>query len=70
MEFIYKLLSDSNDVSHRRFISMMAFIAFLALVVASCFGVKIDYTLAAMLLSLCLGQSAYTLVKKPNTPQQ
>jgi divalent metal cation (Fe/Co/Zn/Cd) transporter len=66
-EILLKLISNSDDVSHKRVISILSFIAFLGLVIASCFHVKIDYALASMLIGLCLGQSGYTLISKKDT---
>ena len=64
MNFIYKLLSDSSEISHKRFVSLYSLILLTIVVWAVLYGVVIPNELIYSLVVLIGGESALTMINK------
>lgn len=58
------LLSASDDVSHKRFISLVAMLMIIATHIESACGIQVDYQLTYVFVGLVIGQSALTMIEK------
>ena len=66
MPFINKLLSDSNDVSHKRVVSIYSLILLTIVIVAILNGVVVPSELIYSLVTLIAGESILTVMPKNN----
>lgn len=69
--FLNKMLGDSNEVSHKRLISILSFICLVVCLIFNIRGKIIDQNILYVFATLCAGNSAMTVVdkifKKDNT---
>lgn len=63
-QFFQKLISSSDDVSHKRIISVVSFCILIIMVVAVFFGAKVHDTLIYVFAALTGGQSVLTVMEK------
>ena len=61
---IKNLLSDSNDVSHKRLIGLISFIVLIVLSFFSAYGHKTDDNFVYVFASLTGGESILTVIEK------
>ena len=61
---IKNLLSDSNDVSHKRLIGLISFIVLIILSFFSAYGHKTDDNFVYVFASLTGGESVLTVIEK------
>jgi membrane-associated PAP2 superfamily phosphatase len=59
-----QLLSDSNDISHKRVIAVISFLVLIAMVVIKALGYAVDEHLIYVFASLVGGQSLLTVIDK------
>jgi hypothetical protein len=64
------MLSDSNDVSHKRVIALGAFVVFIILAFFSAYGHNTDPQVLYILGSLIGGESALSVIEKFKNQQQ
>lgn len=57
-----KLISNSDDASHKRLIAVLAFVVLVAMVVIKAFGWQVDNNLIYTFAGLCGGQSLLTVI--------
>ncbi len=62
--FIKSLLSNTDDVSHKRIISILSFIVLIAMVIIYAAGKQVNDTLIYVFASLCGGQSILSVIEK------
>lgn len=62
--FIKNLLSDSNEISHKRVIAIGAFIILIGMFITNQFGIKTDNTLILMFGGIAGGESVLTVLDK------
>ena len=65
MNFIYKLLSDSSKISHKRFVSIYSLLLLTAVSIAILNGIVIPSELIYALVVLIAGESVLTMINKP-----
>ena len=63
-KWIEKLLSNSNDVSHKRLISVLSFIALIGILVLNVYGVIIADSLIYVFFGLCVGNTTLSVLDK------
>ena len=63
-DMIKNLLSDSNDVSHKRLIGLISFIVLIILSFFSAYGHKTDDNFVYIFASLTGGESILTVIEK------
>ena len=59
--WIVNLLNSSTEVSHKRLISVLSFIALVGILVLNCFGIIIVDSLIYVFFALCVGNSTLTM---------
>lgn len=59
-----RLLSDNNDLSHKRFISLLAFLCLIGALVGNFFGIIVQPDLVYVLGIIVLGQSGFSVFEK------
>ena len=64
--FITNLLSNSNDVSHKRLIALISFLVLIVMVIIKAFGYQLDNTLIYVFASMAGGESVLTVIEKFN----
>lgn len=62
--FINKMLSGSDETSHKRVISIASFIILIGMVVLNAFGILISSTLIYTFAGLCAGNTSLTVLEK------
>lgn len=65
-ELIENLLNANSPISSKRFISLVALVLFVAVVITAFFGIVVPEVIVYSLLGLILGGSAMTLTGKDN----
>lgn len=63
-EYFINMMSASSDVSHKRFISISAFVVLTCISIANIIGANVDYNLIYTFAALSLGQSITTTLEK------
>ncbi len=63
-DFINKLLSEDNTVSHKRFVAIVAFFVFIIFAFMSAYGHNPDDIVFLVLASLIGGESVLTVIEK------
>ncbi len=63
-EFIQKLLSEDNTISHKRFVAIVSFVVFIILSFMSAYGHNPDEIVFTILASLIGGESILTVIEK------
>jgi|WetSurMetagenome_2_1015567.scaffolds.fasta_scaffold02807_7 hypothetical protein len=70
-DFIKRMISSSDDTSHKRVIAIAAFIVLVCMVIAKFFGANLDEDLIYVFAALTAGQSGLTVIEKIfNKPPQ
>lgn len=62
MNYWHKLISNSDDASHKRLISILSFIILVLMVVIKALGWQVDNNLIYVFAGLCGGQSILTVI--------
>ena len=62
--FFKSMFSSSNEVSHKRFISLLSFTVLVVMVGLNAYNIKIDSNLIYVFASLCGGSSVLSVVDK------
>jgi hypothetical protein len=62
--FLTKMLGDSNEVSHKRLISLLSFLCLVVCLIFNIRGKIIDQNILYVFATLCAGNSAMTVVDK------
>ncbi len=62
MNYWQKLISKSDDASHKRLIACLSFMVLIAMVVIKAFGWQVDKDLIYVFAGLCGGQSVLTVI--------
>lgn len=63
-ETIKKLISDNNEVSHKRVLAIASFVVLVGMVALSAFGHTVDDKLIYVFASMSGGESVLTLIEK------
>jgi len=61
-DFLKKLVSVSDEVSHKRVISVASFLVLVGMVIAKFFNLPLDNTLIYVFASLAGGESVLTVI--------
>lgn len=64
VKILKNLLSDSSEISHKRFISISAFIVLTGMVIGKFFKLELDNSLIYTFAGLCSGYSIMSVVDK------
>lgn len=66
--FLKNMLSDNNDVSHKRVISIISFIVLIVLSFFAAYGHQTDEVFIYVFASLTGGESVLTVIEKIKKP--
>lgn len=64
MNWFQSLLSNSDDASHKRFISVASWVILVVMVILYAFECKVSDTLIYVFAALAFGQSSLTVIDK------
>jgi len=67
LDFIRKMVSDSNEVSSKRVIALIATLLLVVVVIAIIYGIKIQNEMIYSLITIISGNSAMTLKNTGNS---